>query len=200
MRQKLDVGTILLAAGAILVLIALFLTWYRPGGNAWDVFEVVDIMLAAMAVTALVLAVGRLTAGERGSPGWMQGIALATLVLVAAEIIQAPPGLHGAHRESGAWLALAGSLTMVAGAVLHFAHISISIDVAERDRRRRVSAVDRRRAGAPGATGTAADRAGADAPTTRVAGRAARATGDPADDPNQRTQELRRISEDEPNM
>jgi hypothetical protein len=190
MRQKLDIGTLMLGTGAILVLIALFLDWYTPGGTAWNVFEITDVLLAAMAVAAIVLAVRRLSAGESGTPGWIQGLAVATLVVVAAQLIQPPPGLRGAERETGAWLALAGSVVMVAGAILHLARISISIDVAERDRRRRVAAVDRRRAAAPAAP--------ADEPTTRVPGHFGPAAADADDDPGQRTQELRRVSEDEP--
>jgi hypothetical protein len=142
-----------------------------------------------MALATIILAAARLSAGDTGTPGWIQGLALATVVVVAAEIIQPPPGLHGAERQSGAWLALAGSLAMLAGAILHFARISISVDVAERDRRRRVAAVDRRPAGAapPPAPG--------EEPTTRVPGRFA---ADADDDPTQRTQELRPVSEDEP--
>ena len=189
MRQRLDVGTLLLGIGAILVLIALFLDWYTPGGTAWESFEVVDLLLAAMAVAAIVLAARRLSAGEAGTPAWMQGLALATLVVVAAELIQPPPGLRGAEREIGGWLALAGSLVMVAGAILHFASISISIDVAERDRRRRVAAVDRRRRG-PAAPG--------DEPTTPAPSGGGAVAADPEDDPGQRTMPLRPLSEDPP--
>jgi hypothetical protein len=189
MRQKLDVGTLMLALGAVLVLIALFLDWYTPGGTAWQAFEVVDLLLAAMAGAAIVLAAMRLAAGESGTPGWLQAVALATLVVVVAELIQPPPGLHGAQREVGAWMALAGSLVMVAGAVLHLARISISIDVAERDRRRRVAAVDRRPATAAGS---------ADEPTTRASRRGGGIARDSEDDPGQRTQELRALGEDEP--
>jgi hypothetical protein len=190
MRQKLDIGTLMLGIGAILVLVSLFLNWYRPGGTAWNVFEIADVLLAAMAVLTIILAAGRLSAGASGTPGWIQGLAVATVVVVVAELIQPPPGLHGAVRQSGAWLALAGSLAMLAGALLHYARISISIDVAERDRRRRVPAVDRRPAGA-------ASPPPGEEPTTRVRGRFT-AGADADDDPNQRTQELRPINEDEP--
>jgi hypothetical protein len=85
MRQKLDVGTLMLAIGALLVLIALFLDWYTPGGTAWQSFEITDLLLAVMAATAIVLALRRLAVGESGTPGWIQGLAVAALVVVAAE-------------------------------------------------------------------------------------------------------------------
>jgi len=184
MRQKLDVGTLLLALGAVLVLIGLFLDWYTPGGTAWQAFEIVDLLLASMAVAAIVLAARRLAVGEPGTPGWIQGLAVAALVVVAAELIQPPPGLQGAQRELGAWMALAGSLVMVAGAILHMASISISIEVGARDRRRRVPAVDRR----PGAGPPPPD-----APPTP----AATPAGDDEDDGAQRTEELRARGEDD---
>jgi hypothetical protein len=195
MRQKLDVGTLMLALGALLVLIALFLDWYTPGGTAWQSFEFVDLLLATMAVAAILLAATRLVAGEPGTPGWAQALALATLVVVAGELIQPPPGLQGAVREIGAWLAFAGSLVMALGAILHLARISISIDVAERDRRRRVAAVDRRAAGAAGPQRPADEAApsGQSAPRRRSP-----LTPDPEDDPGQRTQELRALGDDEP--
>jgi hypothetical protein len=193
MRQKLDVGTLMLAIGAVLVLIALFLDWYTPGGTAWQSFEITDLLLAVMAAATIVLAVRRLAAREPGTPGWIQGLAVATLVVVVAELIQPPPGLQGAHRELGAWLAFAGSLLMTLGALLHLARISISIDVTDRDRRRRVPAVDRRRGAAvPGPD----DEPVAPAPP---APRRRGPTGrDPEDDAAQRTQELRALEQDEP--
>ena len=195
MRQKLDVGTLMLALGALVVLIALFLDWYTPGGTAWQSFEIADLLLAVMAVAAIMLAVFRLAAGEPGTPGWAQGLALATLVVVAAEIIQPPPGLQGAMREVGAWLAFGGSLVMALGAILHLARISISIDVAERDRRRRVPAVDRRTGGAA----DDADGPGDEPATTPAPPRPTPLTpDDPDDDPGQRTQELRALGEDQP--
>ena len=57
--RRFEVGPILVGLGAILLLVSLFLDWYG-GLTAWDAFEVVEVMLATLAVTALVIAVGLL--------------------------------------------------------------------------------------------------------------------------------------------
>ena len=46
--------------------------------------------------------------------------------------------------EFGAWLALAGAVLMVVGAVLSFSKVSFAVAVEGRDRRTRVPAVDHR--------------------------------------------------------
>src|SRR3954469_11122287 len=151
MRQRLDLGTALQALGAILVLVALFLRWYDPGGSAWRVFEIVDLLLAALAVAAIVVTFGRLAEGDEGTPRWVQGLSLAVLVIVAYELLDKPPAARSSDLQTGAWLALGGAILMALGALLHRARIGITIDVRERDRRRRVSAVDRRAAEGEGA-------------------------------------------------
>lgn len=161
MRHKLDLGTALQGVGAVLVVIALSVRWYEPGGTAWRVFEVVDLLLAALAAVVVVFAIRRTLTGEPGTtPGWVPALSLAVLVLVAAQVIDPPPAARGAARDTGAWLALAGALVMAAGAILDWARISVTVDVRGRDRRRRVPAVDRRERGADPAE------AGQDAPRT----------------------------------
>jgi len=159
MRQRLDLGTALQALGAVLVLIALFLHWYVPGGTAWRVFEITDLLLAVLAIAAIVATVGLLAEGDEGTPGWLQALGLATLVIVAYELLDKPPAARGASLDTGAWLALGGALVMALGAFLHRAHVRITIDVRERERRRRVAAVDRRTTAAGGADAEPAEAA-----------------------------------------
>jgi hypothetical protein len=196
MRQRLDLGTALQALGAVLVLIALFLRWYDPGGSAWRVFEIVDLLLAALAVGALAVTARRLAGGDEGTPGWVQAISLAVLVIVAYELIDKPPAARDSALQTGAWLALGGAVVMAIGALLHRARIGIIIDVRERDRRRRVSAVDRR-------AGEAADAGGR--PPRRPARRPFDADAEDegpsrrdvvAQDP-ERTQPIRPLEDDE---
>ena len=49
MRERFDAGTGLVALGAVLLLVSLFVDWYDPSGTAWSVFEFVDILLALAA-------------------------------------------------------------------------------------------------------------------------------------------------------
>jgi hypothetical protein len=149
MERRLDAGPLLVALGAAALLIALWITWYQPGGTAWHAFEVLDLLLAALAVGAAAAAFGRLGDGDGRL---VLGLAVAALVVVVSQLIDPPPAARGASLDTGAWLALAGSAVMVAGAVLSQASIAVTVDVKARDARRRVAAVDRR-----GSAGAAAE-------------------------------------------
>jgi hypothetical protein len=153
LTRRFDIGPILLALGALLLLVGLFLEWYGPL-TAWNAFEVTDIMLAALALAALVGAVGLLAPDleffERRVLPWIVG---AAFVLVAAELLDPPPAAAGSdHLGTGAWIALGSSLAMVVGTVLAFSRVSLSVGVEGRDRRVRVAAVDHQ--GPPTETGT----------------------------------------------
>ena len=142
MRHRIDAGSGLVAVGAAVLLVSLFLDWYEPGLNAWSAFEIVDLALAGLAVAAIV--------GAAGPPGpgaamvrWGPLVSLAAFVLVAAQIVDLPPDLDGG-REAGAWLALAATLAMGAGSALAVASISVTVDVKGRDRGPRAAADDQR--------------------------------------------------------
>jgi hypothetical protein len=140
LRERFDAGTGLVALGAVLLLVSLFLSWYDPSGTAWAVFESLDVVLALAAVTCLVAVVPRYAGLQRAVPV----IAFAALFVVAVQIIQPPPAAANDQIEAGAWLALAGTALMAAGATLSAASISVTVDVRGRDRRRRTSAIDAR--------------------------------------------------------
>ncbi len=144
MTRRFDIGPIVLGLGSILVLVALFLSWYGSL-SAWDTFELADVLLAALAVAAIVAAVGLLTPDadylDRRAVPWVVG---ATLVLVAAQVLNPPPAAGGRDLEIGAWLAFGGSIAMVIGALLSLARVSFAVAVEGRDRRQRVAAVDNR--------------------------------------------------------
>ena len=140
MRERFDAGTGLVALGAVLLLVSLFVDWYDPSGTAWAVFEVVDILLALAAVACLVAVVPRYAALQRAVPV----IAFVALFIVAVQLIQPPPEAAGDQLKAGAWLALAATALMAAGATLSAASISVTVDVRQRDRRRRTSAIDAR--------------------------------------------------------
>ena len=60
MTRRFEIGPFVLAFGALLLLVGLFLDWYGAF-NAWAVFEFVDLFLAALAVASVIGAVGLLT-------------------------------------------------------------------------------------------------------------------------------------------
>lgn len=141
MDRKLDAGALLVAAAALLLTVSLFLDWFGVGGttvSAWDAFEVLDLVLLATAVAAVAAAFGPL------DDRVLVGAAGLALVVVASQLIQAPPAGQGADIEVGAWLALASAFGLAGGAALSSAQIAVTVDVQGRERRRRVAAVDRR--------------------------------------------------------
>jgi hypothetical protein len=140
MPRPMDLGRAVLFAGSALLLISLFVEWYDVGLTGWEVFETLDLVLAA-------LAVGGMVASVRPDllPPW-SGLALpgAAVVIVVVQLVNHPPAAIGADPSSGAWIALAASFLMGAGSALSLSAISVTVQVRERDVRRRVAAVDRR--------------------------------------------------------
>ena len=144
MRERFDAGTGLVAVGAVLLLVSLFIDWYQPGGDAWAVFESVDLMLAAAAIAALLALVPRLSGGGLGRA--IPIVSAAAFVIVAVQLIDPPPVVSDSDLRTGAWLALAATAVMAAGSLLGAASVSITIDVRGRERRRRAAAIDAREA------------------------------------------------------
>jgi hypothetical protein len=140
MPRRIDVGRAVLIGGAALLIVSLFTQWYDTGPTGWEVFESLDLVLAAIAVAAVVAAIR-----PDAVPPWA-GWALpgAALVIVLVQILNSPPGAAGGDPSTGAWLALAGAFLMAAGSALSLTAISVILQVGERDVRRRVPAVDRR--------------------------------------------------------
>src|SRR3954454_19090159 len=95
-HQKLDVGTVLVALGALGLLVSLFLDWYSPGLSAWDAFEFLDWLMALAAVAALAGCALSLSAP---APSWLPIAAVGALFMAASQLIDPPPAAHGAHRE-----------------------------------------------------------------------------------------------------
>jgi hypothetical protein len=140
LRERFDAGTGLVALGAVLLLVSLFIDWFDPTGDAWAAFEIADVVLAAAAAACLLAIVPRYSALQRSVPA----IAFAALFVVAVQLIDAPPSARGDDIEAGGWLALGATALMTVGATLSAASISVTVDVRGRDRRRRTPAIDAR--------------------------------------------------------
>lgn len=131
--RTLEAGVLLIGLGSLLLLVSLFLEWYQPGAEAWDVFEVWDLVLAALAIGALVAVASRLGYGAARPASWLIGPAIATLVIVVYALLDPPPaaqGLVDGDPSTGLWLALVAAVLMTAGAVLSVARISVAFTAA----------------------------------------------------------------------
>jgi hypothetical protein len=170
MIRRFELGPILVTLGAMLLLVSLFLDWYGPL-SAWDAFEVVDVMLATLAVVAVLAAAGAVAPDlayvERR---WLPLLVLVVAVLVAAEIIDPPPAAADLSADTGAWIAFGAAVVMLLGAVLSVGRVSLQVAVEGRDVRQRVAAVDERQqtteSGAVVAPGGDAPAAAAPDPST----------------------------------
>jgi hypothetical protein len=149
LRERFDAGTGLVAVGAVLLLVSLFIDWYHPGGDAWAVFESLDVLLAGAAVCGLLAVAPRFGTGGLGRAlPLISGIAFA---IVLVQLIDPPPAVSDSSLATGAWLALAATATMALGAILGAARISVTVDVRGRERRRRTAAIDARESAAEAA-------------------------------------------------
>jgi hypothetical protein len=153
LRERFDAGTGLVAVGAVLLLVSLFIDWYDPGGDAWAVFESLDLVLAGVAVCGLLAVAPRFGAGGLG-----RALPLITVIAFAVVVVQLfdpPPVVSDSDLATGAWLALAATVLMAGGALLGAASISVTVDVRGRERRRRTAAIDAREGAAEAAAADA---------------------------------------------
>jgi hypothetical protein len=164
LTRRFDIGPFVLALAALVLLVSLFLPWVSTGAttlgaarstggvNAWRLFEITDLVLAALAIAAIIAAIGLIADSvdviDRRFIPWIVG---AAFVLVADQLIE--PVVRVGDRGTGVWMAFAAVVVMVIGALLSLTKVSVAVGVEGRDRRRRVAAVDHRppptEAGAP---------------------------------------------------
>ena len=154
MRERFDAGTGLVAVGAVLLLVSLFIDWYHPGGDAWAVFESLDVLLAGAAVGGLLAVAPRFGTGGLGRA--LPLISAIAFAVVLVQLIDPPPVVRDSDLDTGAWLALAATAIMTLGAILGAASISVTVDVRGRERRRRTAAIDARESAAEAAEAEAA--------------------------------------------
>jgi hypothetical protein len=154
LRERFDAGTGLVAVGAVLLLVSLFIDWYDPGGDAWAVFESLDVLLAGAAVCGLLAVAPRFGTGGLGRA--LPLISAIAFAVVLVQLIDPPPVVRDSDIDTGAWLALGATAIMTLGAILGAASISVTVDVRGRERRRRTAAIDARESAAEAAEAEAA--------------------------------------------
>lgn len=135
-RERIDVGPPIAIVGALLLLVSLFLDWYEPDVTAWTVFEVLDLVLAALALACLLGAAARLGIGVPGGRALGSHFAVfgvLALVLVLSQLINHPPAAFEDDPETGLWLGLGGAGLLALGALLSVTRISLAVDVEPRE-------------------------------------------------------------------
>ena len=136
-QRRVDAGAALAAIGALVLLVSLFLDWFGDedvGFSAWTIFEVIDLLLAGIGLLVLSTFVSRSGLEPRFPQAPLLLLGGAALVLTASQLIDRPPAATGSEVDTltGAWLALAGSALVLAGAFMSIARVSFSVEQRER--------------------------------------------------------------------
>lgn len=140
-ERRIPVGPLAGLLGAALVLVSLFLDWWERT-SVFTAFEVLDLVLAALAIGELVVLAGLLGArlpGLEPAPGLALAAALAAFGIVVSQLLNDPPAIAVTGRGAavGIWIALGGSALMLAGSALVAARISVALQPGEERRSRR---------------------------------------------------------------
>src|SRR3978361_1641318 len=90
-----EAGRLPTVRGAIRLLVSLFLAWYERGIDAFEAFEVWDLVLAALAVGTLVAVASRFGFGPPRPASWLIGPPVAALAIVLFALINQPPAVTG---------------------------------------------------------------------------------------------------------
>ena len=142
--RRLEIGPIIVALAALVLLVSLFLDWYGDL-TAWEAFEVADVLMAVLALAALATAIGLLAPVLAYlDRRWLLPLVLGLTLLVVAEILSPPPAAGDEYPEVGAWIAFAAAFVMLAGTVLTVGRVSVQVAFERREPRQRVAAVDHR--------------------------------------------------------
>jgi hypothetical protein len=118
--RRLRAGEWVAAASGVTLLVSLFLPWYEPSTSAWESLAAIDVLLAFVAASgvllAIVTAVQRVPAVPIATSALVSLSGLFGVLLVLFRLIDIPDGAAG--REWALWLGLAGALGIVAGAFI----------------------------------------------------------------------------------
>jgi heme A synthase len=133
--RPVALGPLLAGLAGLVLLGSLFVDWYERGLTAWTAFEVLDLVLAALALATIGVAAQSLGLLKARLPeGLLLGVAAAALVIVVSQLINHPPRALARDTDVGIWLALGASLLLLAGAALGSSYVSV-VRVEEGPRR-----------------------------------------------------------------
>jgi hypothetical protein len=136
MVRRIDVGGLIAAAGAILVVVSLFLDWFDPELTGWTAFEALDLALAGLALATLAPVAKQFGVGGPVSERHVPILGAVMTVVVAAALINHPPAAADHSLDVGIWLAFAGAVLVVFGGLLGVARIALAISISSREERK----------------------------------------------------------------
>jgi hypothetical protein len=118
--RRLRLGELLALAGAVCVIVSLWLPWYENAAgklSAWDTFGPAVVLLIAAAAAALGLVVSTVTERSTALPVaaavWSTLWGIIAVIAALVRVLERPE--HATMLCAGAWLALAGAILMLAG-------------------------------------------------------------------------------------
>jgi hypothetical protein len=119
---KVRAGELLALVGALLVVVSLLLAWYEGGASgtldAWDTFGPGVVLIIAAAAAALAMFASALAERSSALPVttivWTIVLALAGVIAAVVRLLERPD--HASGLCAGPWLALTGTLAILAGA------------------------------------------------------------------------------------
>lgn len=132
--QRFEAASLAALFGAVLLLVSPFLTWFDPGGSAWSLFELLDLLLVGIALYVGVTATTRLLDVDQGADP--RGVPIAggvALAAVFATLLEPPPVAVDSSTGFGVWLALFGAVIITAAGLLDLARVSVTVSVGARE-------------------------------------------------------------------
>ncbi len=119
--RRLRAGEWIVGGAGVALLVALFLPWYGPGdATAWESFDVIDVILAALALGAIALV--PMTASQRtpstaiAYEALLCLAALVGLVILVVRTLNLPDWADS--RELGLWIGLGAGAAVVVGCMV----------------------------------------------------------------------------------
>lgn len=131
-RGEVEAGPLLAAVGGAALLVSLFLDWYDVF-SAWTIFELVDLLLAGLALAAIGGALSSLGVVRWVPVRALPAIGALAFVVTTAQLLNHPPAGIDRDLEIGAWLGFASATLMLLGGIVSVARVSFAVNVAERD-------------------------------------------------------------------
>jgi hypothetical protein len=115
--RRLRAGEWILALSGVVLLVSLFLPWYRPSLTAWEALAVNDVILAVVGLAALAALVATATQRVPAVPialeAMVAALGVVALLLVVVRAIWLPDAAD--QRDYGLWIGLAGAVGIVVG-------------------------------------------------------------------------------------